>query len=185
MMSGHEYNSRDEELMSLYWSAREVLESFNSRPSDRNRMSRLQTAWPKIREGAWIEAPFHCEYGVHISIGARSYLNVNCFLQDCATIELGENCLVGPAVQICTASHPLKRERRIQHPDDPRGAPYVTSARPIRIGNDCWIGAGAIVLGGVTIGDGAVIGAGSVVTKSIPSNTVALGSPCHPVREIG
>jgi maltose O-acetyltransferase len=184
MLSGKEYNSRDEELISLYWSARVVLEVFNSRLSDRDRMARICEAWPQIAGDAWIEAPFFCEYGVNISIGAGAYLNVNCFLQDCATIEIGESCLIGPGVQICTASHPLERGRRIQRREATSGAAYVTSAKPVRIGNDCWIGAGTVVLGGITIGDGAVIGAGSVVTKDIPANTVAFGAPCRPVKGV-
>lgn len=175
MLHGDCYHSRDEELIAMYWRARDVLQAFNGNIHDRNRMNVLRTLLDGVGSDVWIEPPFFCEYGVHITIGSGTYLNVNCFLQDCAEINLGKNVLVGPGVQICTASHPLKSSERIID-----GSTYVTSAKPVNIGDRVWIGANVTILGGVTIGDDAVIGSGSVVTRDIPAGVVAYGVPCRP-----
>lgn len=179
MLHGHCYDSRDDELIAMYWRAREVLQAFNGRIDDRNRMTGLRSLLVGVESDVWIEPPFFCEYGAHIEIGSGSYLNVNCFLQDSANISIGRNVLVGPGVQICTASHPLKSSERIVD-----GFSYVTSAKPVKIGDRVWIGANVSVLGGVTIGDDVVIGSGSVVTRDIPSGVVAYGVPCKPQQII-
>ena len=179
MLHGLCYDSRDSELIAMYWRAREVLQVFNGRIDDRSRMAGLRALLVGVESDVWIEPPFFCEYGAHIQIGSGSYLNVNCFLQDCANIKIGRNVLIGPGVQICTASHPLKSSERIAD-----GNSYVTSARPVNIGDRVWIGANVCVLGGVTIGDDAVIGSGSVVTRDIPPGVVAYGIPCRPQQII-
>ena len=177
MLHGYCYDSRDDELIAMYWRAREVLQEFNGRIHDRNRMNGLRTLLDGVASDVWIEPPFFCEYGVHIQIGSGTYLNVNCFLQDCANITIGRNVLIGPGSQICTASHPLRSSERIVD-----GTSYVTSAKPVSIGDRVWIGANVSVLGGVTIGDDAVIGSGSIVTRDIPSGVVAYGVPCRPQK---
>lgn len=174
MLNGHCYDSRDDELIRMYWRAREVLQNFNVNIHDRNRMNGLRTLLQGVESDTWIEPPFFCEYGVNIQIGSGTYLNINCFLQDCATIQIGKNVLIGPGVQICTASHPLNSEDRIVN-----GNSYVTSANPVTIGDRVWIGANVTVLGGVTIGDDTVIGSGSVVTRDMPSGVLAYGVPCR------
>lgn len=123
--------------------------------------------------GFWIEQPFGCCYGSHISIGAGSYLNMNCFLVDDTRITLGKRVMMGPSVTLATTSHPI----------DPARREYMF-CEPITIGDDCWIGAGVTVCPGVTIGAGTVIGAGSVVTKDIPARVVAVGNPCRVLRPI-
>lgn len=124
---------------------------------------------------AWIEPPFFCDYGSNIELGERVFFNFNCVVLDVCLVEVGSFTLFGPAVQIYTATHPMSAaERR-------RG---LESGRPVIIGSDVWVGGGAIILPGVTIGDRAVIGAGSVVTKDIPAGVFAAGSPCQVLRTI-
>lgn len=183
MLAGAPYNTRDPELIALYWRARSVLQEFNAALAERERMTRLRALIPGIAEGVWIEPPFFCEYGPHIRIGARTYLNVNCLLQDCAAISIGEDTLIGPGVQVCTASHPVSSGRRVVRGAMPDQAPYVTTASPINIGSRVWIGANVVLVGGVTVGDDAVIGAGSVVTRDVPAGKVAVGVPCRVVKD--
>ena len=121
------------------------------------------------------EQPFYCDYGYNIEIGENFFSNMNFVILDGAKVIIGDNAFIAPNVGIYTAGHPLDAERRIQ------GLEY---AYPITIGNNVWIGAGVSILPGVTIGDNTVIGAGSVVSKSIPSNVLAVGNPCKIIREI-
>ena len=122
----------------------------------------------------WIEPPFHFCYGHHITIGKGTYINMNCNFVDDGKITIGDNVLFGPAVTIATVGHPVEPTMH--------GYMYCD---PVTIGNNCWIGAAAVILPGVTIGDNTVIGAGSVVTKDIPANVVAAGNPCRVIRPIG
>ena len=123
----------------------------------------------------YIEPPFRCDYGKHITIGENFYANSGCLIIDVANVTIGDNVMFGPNVSVITAGHPI-------HPAV-RNTRYEYGI-PITIGNNVWIGACAVVLPGVTIGDNAVIGAGSVVTKDIPANVVAVGNPCKPIKEI-
>ncbi len=179
MLAGHPYNSRDPELIALYWKAREALHAFQQAIASPDRMEILRGLLGEMAEGVWIEPPFFCEYGPHIRIGARTYVNVNCFFQDNAEIEVGGDCLIGPGVQVCCASHPVAADARVVARPAAGEAPYVTSSKPVKIGNRVWIGGHVTILGGVTIGDDCVIGAGSVVTKDIPAGSLAYGVPCR------
>lgn len=189
---GEPYDSRDPARMAQHRRARALLAQFN-RPDAtedpdqavRARSAVLQALLGAVGEGVWIEPPFFCDYGVNISIGARSFLNFNCMLLDGAAIEIGADVLVGPAAQILTVGHPLRAAERIapRHDVENAGAaPYRTTAAPIRIGDRVWIGGGAVLLPGVSIGEGAAIGAGAVVTRSIPPNVFAAGTPCRVIR---
>lgn len=122
---------------------------------------------------AWIEPPFYFCYGTNIEIGEGTYINFNCNFVDDTKIIVGKNCLFGPAVTIATVGHPI----------NPNYRAYMY-ADPVKIGDNCWIGAGSIICPGVTIGENSVIGAGSVVTKDIPANSVAVGNPCKVLRTI-
>ena len=122
---------------------------------------------------AWVEPPFYCCYGTHITIGEGSYLNFNCNFADDGRITIGRRVMFGPAVTIAAVGHPICPDMR----------EYMYTA-PVTIGDNCWIGAGAVICPGVTIGDNSVIGAGSVVTRDIPANSVAVGNPCRVLREI-
>ena len=121
-----------------------------------------------------MQPPFFCDYGSNIYLGERTYFNFNCVLLDVAEVVIGDYTLFAPNVQVYTAAHPMNARAR-------RTLEY---ARPIRIGSDVWVGGGAIILPGVTIGDRSVIGAGSVVTRDIPAGVVAVGNPCRVLREI-
>lgn len=122
---------------------------------------------------AWIEPPFYFCYGYNIELGENSYINFNCNFVDDGKIIIGKNVLFGPSVTIATVGHPL----------DPTMREYMYTA-PVKIGDNVWIGAGAVICPGVTIGNGSVIGAGSVVVKDIPENSIAVGNPCKVLREI-
>nr|WP_304944991.1 sugar O-acetyltransferase [Verrucomicrobium sp. BvORR034] len=124
---------------------------------------------------AWIQPPFYCDYGYNIVLGSKVFFNFNCVVLDVMPVTIGSNVLFGPAVQIYTATHPLSAmERRT----------WREAAKPVTIGSDVWVGGGAIICPGVTIGDRTVIGAGSVVTRSIPSDVVAAGNPCRVIRRL-
>ena len=127
-------------------------------------------------QDAVVKPPLFVDYGEHISIGARTFVNYNLTALDVAPITIGEDCLLGPNVQLLTPTHPIDpRPRRDK----------LEAARPITIGDNVWLGGGVIVCPGVTIGDNSVVGAGSVVTRDIPANVVAVGNPARVLREIG
>ncbi|MFJ6071148.1 sugar O-acetyltransferase [Streptomyces sp. NPDC093065] len=124
---------------------------------------------------AHVRPPLYVDYGSNISVGARTFVNYNLTALDVAAITIGEDCQIGPNVQLLTPTHPLEPEPRRDK---------LEAARPIVVGDNVWLGGGAIVLPGVTIGDNAVIGAGAVVTKDVPANVVAVGNPARPVRNV-
>ncbi|WP_347344382.1 sugar O-acetyltransferase [Microbacterium sp.] len=129
-----------------------------------------------LGQDAFVKPPLFVDYGEHISIGARTFVNYNLTALDVAPITIGEDCLLGPNVQLLTPTHPIDpRPRRDK----------LEAARPITIGDNVWLGGGVIVCPGVTIGDNSVVGAGSVVTRDIPANVVAVGNPARVLREIG
>ena len=138
----------------------------------------------EIGEGSFIQGPVHFHYGVHTTIGKRFFGNFNLTIQDDAKVTIGDDCNFGPNVTIVTPIHPmLPAERRTMLDKD--GNPcHLCYARPVNVGNDCWLGANVVICPGVTIGDNCVIGAGSVVTRDIPANSFAAGVPCRVIREI-
>lgn len=179
MLSGKHYNSRDPDLLGMYHRARKLLQQFNHLDSElleqRNRL--LEELLGFKGPGVWIEAPFFCDYGEFISIGENTFVNTNCMFLDNNRITIGKNGLIAPYVQIYTAGHPLKASERIAG----RGneSVYLTSTKPVTIGDNVWIGGNTVIFPGVNIGDNVTIGAGSVVTKSIPDNVLAFGNPCE------
>lgn len=188
MLAGKSYNSRDPELLKMYHRARKLTADFNNTPSDdpERKTNLLSELMAHRGEGVWIEAPFFCEYGAHLSIGDHTFVNMNCIFLDCHHIRIGKNGLIAPAVQIYTAYHPLPAEERIRS-EWKKGdgtAVYRTQAAPVSIGDNVWIGGNTVIFPGVTIGDNTTIGAGSVVTKAIPANVLAYGNPCRVVREL-
>ncbi len=188
MLAGEPYNSRDPELLALAHRARALLATFAALPSTdtagRHRV--IADLLGEVGDGVWIEPPFFCDYGAHVTIGPGTFVNVNCVFLDSATIRIGADVLIGPGVQLLTVTHPLAARERIVAPEERHAgaAPYRTHARPIVIGDGAWLGAGTIVLPGVTIGANAVIGAGSVVTSDIPPDCLALGQPCRVQRSL-
>lgn len=184
MLNGNFYDSRDPELLKMYHQARKLLQEYNNLDSElsQERERILSELFAFKGGGVWIEAPFFCDYGKNISIGKNTFINTNCMLLDNNKITIGENGLLAPFVQIYTASHPLRAaDRIIQNGKETR---YLTSAHPVSIGNNVWIGGNSIIFPGVVIGDNVTIGAGSVVTKNIPSDVLALGNPCQVVRHL-
>ena len=133
-----------------------------------------------------VGVPFICDYGRNIYVGSNVSVNMNCTFVDCNRIDIGSNVLIASNVQLYTATHPVELSQRLTPDWNPESGEYFcrTYARPIKIGNGCWLGGGVIILPGVTIGDGCVIGGGSVVTKDIPPNSLAVGNPCRVIRKI-
>lgn len=179
MRSGNVYISTDETLLAIQAECLELQYDYNlTRPSEgEKRQALLNKMFAEIGEGSYIEPPLHANWaGRHVHFGKNVYANFNLTLVDDNDIYVGDNTMLGPNVVISAAGHPVEPELRS------RGAQFNI---PVRIGKNCWLGAGVIVLPGVTIGDNTVVGAGSVVTKDLPANVVAVGSPCRVLREIG
>ena len=154
------------------------LYDFNStRPSELDkRAALLREMFAEVGENCYIEPPLHANWGGrHVHFGSNIYANFHLTLVDDTHIYVGDNTMFGPNVTVCTAGHPILPELREQG--------YQFNAT-VHIGRNCWIGAGAILLPGVTVGDNTVIGAGSVVTRDIPANVVAVGNPCRVLRQI-
>ena len=176
--TGELYLPGDEEILAEQYQCLDRLYEFNqTRPTEmEKRTALLKEMFAEIGEGCYIEPPFHSNFGGrHVHFGCWVYANFNLTLVDDTHIYVGDYTMFGPNVTIATAGHPILPELRQQ------GYQYNM---PVHIGKNCWLGAGAIVLPGITIGDNVVIGAGSVVTKDIPSNVVAVGNPCKILREI-
>ena len=176
--SGDIYFPGDPEIHAEQTACQEKLYDFNqTRPGElEKRAALLRDMFAEIGEGCYIEPPLHANFGGHfVHFGKWIYANYNLTLVDDTHIYVGDNTMFGPNVTIATAGHPINpalRERGLQF------------NMPVRIGSNCWLGAGVIVMPGVTIGDNTVIGAGSVVTKDIPANVVAAGNPCRVIRPI-
>ena len=177
MLAGDLYDPLDPQLVAERRRARLILHEYNATRDDqaeaRDRL--LHELVPGRGAGLWIEPPFFCDYGTNITIGHRVYFNFNCVVLDVAPVRIGSRTLIGPAVQIYAATHPLSpAERRTG----------LELGRAVEIGDDVWIGGGAIICPGVCIGAGSTIGAGSVVTSDIPGGVVACGNPCRVVRAL-
>ncbi len=178
MHSGDLYLSMDEDLFNEQLTFLDKLYDFNmTRPTElEKRTEMLKNMFAEIGEDCYIEPPLHSNWaGKHVHFGKGVYANFNLTLVDDTHIYVGDYTMFGPNVVLATAGHPILPELR------PLAYQYNM---PIHIGKNCWLGAGVIVLPGVTIGDNTVIGAGSVVTKDIPANVVAVGNPCRVLREI-
>ncbi len=188
MRAGEVYNSRDPELLALHHRARALMAAFNTTASTEpeRRRELLEQLLGAAGANVWIEAPFYCDYGEHIALGANSFVNVNCVFLDCNRIQIGENALIGPGVHIYTAHHPLRAAERVIDGWTPASgtAPYRTQAAPVRIGRNVWVGGASQVMPGVTIGDNVTVGAGSLVTEDLPSDVLAVGRPCKPIRSL-
>lgn len=178
MKSGKLYDPGDEDILKEQLVYLDMLHDYNAtRPSETGRRAAmLKEMLGKVGDNCYIEAPFYANWGGHnVYLGKNVYMNFNLILVDDAEIHIGDYVKIGPNVTIATAGHPILpslREKAIQF------------NLPVNIGNNVWIGAGSVVLPGVTVGENSVIGAGSVVTSDIPANVVAFGNPCHVHREI-
>jgi maltose O-acetyltransferase len=172
MIAGELYRASDPELVAAHLRAQQLLARYNatapSAASEREAL--LRELFGVVGGAPTVKPRFACDYGFNIRAGRNLFVNYDCVFLDCAPIDIGDGVQIGPAVQLYTATHPLD-------PAERRSG--LEGARPIRIGDNVWIGGGAIVLPGVTIGDDAVIGAGSVVTRNVPAGAVAVGNPAR------
>lgn len=178
MHTGELYLPDDEEIMSEQLKKLEKLYEFNAtHPLElEKRTALLKEMFAEIGEECYIEPPLHSNWGGgHVHFGKKIYANFNLTLVDDTHIYVGNYTMFGPNVTVATAGHPILPELRRQG--------YQYNA-PVHIGENCWIGAGVLIMPGITIGDNTVVGAGSVVTKNIPSNVVAVGVPCRMLREV-
>ena len=178
MHTGELYLPGDVEIMKEQQICLDKLYDYNmTRPTEsEKRQELLKEMFAEIGEDCYIEPPFHANWGgKHVHFGKCVYANFNFTAVDDTHIYVGDYTMFGPNVILATAGHPILPELREE---------AYQYNMPVHIGNNCWLGAGVIVLPGVTIGDNTVIGAGSVVTKDIPSNVVAVGNPCRVPREI-
>jgi len=144
----------------------------------------LSHMFAELGEGSFLQGPIYIHYGTHTKIGKRMFANFNFTIQDDTHVTIGDDCNFGPNTTIVTPVHPLRPDERrsLTLPDGTQKR--MCYAKPVKIGNDCWFGAGVTVCPGVMIGDNCVIGAGSVVTRDIPANSFAAGVPCRVIREI-
>lgn len=187
MLAGQLYDCSDPELLKQWHKAKNLIRQYNNTVSeDLEEKDRLLSELLGSRgKNLWITPPFYADYGNNIHFGNNCEVNMNCIFLDDNRITVGDNALIAPYVQIYTAFHPVNaRERFGAVKEDGSFEFCVTQTAPVTIGDNVWIGGGAIILPGVTIGDNSVIGAGSVVTHSIPAGCVAVGNPCRVIREI-
>ncbi|MBQ4562089.1 MAG: sugar O-acetyltransferase [Clostridia bacterium] len=178
MHTGDIYLPYDKEIFAKQTECLDKLYDFNqTRPTELEKRGKmLKEMFCEIGENCYIEPPFHANFGgKHVHFGKNIYANFNLTLVDDTHIYVGDYTMFGPNVTVASAGHPILPELREQ---------AYQYNMPVHIGKNCWLGAGVIVLPGVTIGDNTVVGAGSVVTKDLPSNVVAVGNPCRVLREI-
>ena len=177
MLLGEPYNPLDKTLVSERIKARLTLKAFNDcAPDNGKELKRLiNLLIPNQGKSCFVQAPFYCDYGTNIHLGKRVFFNFNCTVLDVTPVTIGDRTMIGPNVQLYTATHPLEAEPR---------ASGTEFGKPITLGEDVWIGGNVTICPGITIGDRSVIGAGSVVTKDIPNDVFAAGNPCKVIRVI-
>lgn len=171
------YSTTDTQLVDMIHRSQRLCYEYNILPpyEEEKRKTAIHKLIPAIGKNFLIEQPFHCDYGINIEIGDNFYANYNLTILDCAKVQIGNNCFIGPNVGIYTPNHPLDAKTRNT---------LVEKALPVTIGDNVWIGGGVSILGGVKIGNNCVIGAGAVVTHSIPDNSLAVGNPARVMRTI-
>lgn len=176
MLNSELYIVRGEKFREAFARSRRLTHVINTTQDRDERVAAIRELMGRIGEHFYIAPPFYCDYGSNIYIGENFGMNYNCVFLDSCPITIGNNVMMGPGVNLITASHPLDAEVRI--------AGYEIG-KPVTIGDNVWLGANVVVNPGVTIGENTIIGSGSVVTKDIPANVVAVGNPCRVLREIG
>ncbi|MEN6519766.1 MAG: sugar O-acetyltransferase [Armatimonadota bacterium] len=176
MLSGELYDANAPELVSARRRARSLYRRFNATDDEDEQLAILCDLLGRMGAGVSINPPFYVDYGSNIYLGDCVYMNLGCTILDCAEVRIGDNVMIGPNVQIYSATHPVEAVLRIAGPE---------LAKPITIEENVWIGGGAIICPGVTIGRNTTIGAGAVVTKNIPPNVVAAGNPASVIRVLG
>lgn len=177
MLAGEPYLASDAELVAERLRARRFARLYNATTEEDGEQRReiLNQWFGRVGSQVEIEPPFRCDYGGNIFAGNNLYLNFGCVILDCNKVEIGDNVLCGPSVQIYAAYHPT-------HPQSRLSGRELGAA--VKIGDNVWIGGGAIICPGVSIGNNTTIGAGSVVVKDIPANVIAAGNPCKVIRQL-
>lgn len=177
MVAGELYNPLDAALVAERENSRHITYAYNQTKDGEieKRMQLLEELLGSIGNQLVVEPDFHCDYGYNIHVGENFYANFNCVILDVCPVHIGDNCMFGPAVQIYTATHPLEPEERKM------GREY---GKKVTIGNNVWVGGGAIINPGIHIGDNVVIASGAVVTKDVEYNTVVGGNPAHVIRKL-
>ncbi len=186
MLAGHLYDCGDKELLIQWHKAKDLVRNYNLTDSaDTEEKERILNELLGGRgKNLWITAPFYVDYGNNIYFGNNCEVNMNCTFLDDNKIVIGNNALIAPNVQIYTAFHPTNAMERFGNSKEDGSFEFCrTQTAPVTIGDNVWIGGGAIILPGVNIGNNVVIGAGSVVTRDIPDNAIAFGNPCRVMRE--
>lgn len=176
MLAGEFYDPLDAQLVVERQRARDLCKRLNdSREDEYDERARVLRALFGEDTDVWLQPPFFCDYGSNIFLGKKVFFNFNCVVLDVAQVHIGDYVLFGPSVQIYTAAHPLDAGER-RH--------GLELGKPVTIGDDVWVGGGAIICPGISIGARAVIGAGSVVTRDIPPQVIAAGNPCRVIRAL-
>lgn len=177
MLAGELYIPEDKQLVEERLEARRLTRLYNEtkETESKERYDLLKQLLGKAGQELTIEPNFHCDYGSNIYLGERFFANFGCVFLDVCEIHIGDNCMLGPAVQLYTATHPLEADLRNSG---------VESAKPIRIGNNVWIGGSAIINPGVTVGDNAIIASGAVVTKDVPAGAIVGGNPAKIIKYV-
>jgi len=177
MLTGELYDATDPVLTAERHHARLLFQKINSmNDHDKTVRNRLfYELFGKAGEKLRIEPPFHCDYGYNIKVGKNVFMNFNCCILDVMEVTIGDNSMFAPNVQIYTATHPMNAKER---------SSGLEFAKPIHIGSDVWIGGGAIICPGVTIGDRVVIGAGAIVTRDVPNDVFIGGNPARIIKQI-
>ena len=177
MLAGELYFAYDEQLVAERHATRMLMKKFNDTNNGQQALRNeiLEELIGGYTKGLIIEPPFFCDYGSNITVGKDVFFNFNCVVLDVNTVTIGDRSLFGPAVQIYTATHPMDAKTR---------SSGLEAGLAITIGSDVWVGGGAMICPGVTIGDRCVIGAGAVVTKDVPPDSFAAGNPCRVIRDL-
>jgi maltose O-acetyltransferase len=176
MTAGEMYDPLDADLVGARERVRDLCQALNAtREGDAQERRRLLTRiFARGGDSVWMQPPFFCDYGFNIELGERVFFNFNCIVLDVCPVRIGSFTLFGPSVQILTPMHPMNAAQRRRE----------EFGKPVTIGEDVWVGGGAIILPGVTIGSRSVIGAGSIVTRDVPDDVFAAGNPCRVIRAI-
>ena len=186
-MAGEPFNGgKDPKITEMILRTKRLLMQYNATDyaDTERKQALLREMLGSVGQGVHVDIDFHCECGKHIFMGDKVIINMNCTLVDNNRIDIGNNVLIAPNVQIYTATHsPKVHERMVQDWEEGQDI-CLTYALPVKIEDGVWIGGGTVILPGVTIGRNSVIGAGSVVTHSIPANCVAVGNPCRVIKQI-
>lgn len=176
----------DAELRKIKLKTHNLCTEYNATFEDEEekRKEIVSAIFDEVGENSFLQGPIFIHYGQHTKIGERFFGNFNLTIQDDAKVTIGDYCSFGPNVTIVTPVHPMLPDERRSMMDKDGVVKHMCYAKPVTVGNDCWLGANVVICPGVTIGANCVIGAGSVVVKDIPSNSFAAGNPCKVIREI-